>query len=83
MQLNCKLIKKVATPHPTLLHQPTLFKVIPLSCKIFGTAPPLQVTQFLEGPTGEGFNYEYTATYSSFYDDRTEKESKNMPIKAN
>ena len=42
MQLNCKVIKK---------WQPPFSGLYPLSSKIFGTPPPLQVTQFLKAPT--------------------------------
>ena len=40
---------------PPFLHQPLLFRVFPLSIKIFGTHPP-QVTEFLKGPTLPRFN---------------------------
>ena len=40
---------------PPFLHQPLLFRVFPLSIKIFGTHPP-QVTEFLKGPTLLRFN---------------------------
>ena len=48
--------KKLAISPPPFLHQPPppLFRVIPISTKIFGTPPP-QVTQFLEGPTPTPF----------------------------
>ena len=48
MQLNCKVIKKVATPR--FYMNPPFSELSPLSSKLFGT-PILQVTQFLEGPT--------------------------------
>ena len=47
MQLNIKVIK-MWQPSPQFLHQPPLFRVIPLFRKVFGT--PHQVTQFFEGP---------------------------------
>ena len=49
IELNCKVIKKVATPPPPFpfLHQPPLFRFIPpFLAKNF--APPYQMTQFLE-----------------------------------
>ena len=50
IELNCKVIKKVATP--TFLHPPPppFSGLSPLSRKTFCTPSP-QVTQFLEGPT--------------------------------
>ena len=67
MQLNCKVIKKVATPH--FYNNLPFPGLSPFSSKMFGTPP--QVTQFLEGPTppplirGKGFNYEHHTTGSS------------------
>ena len=64
-ELNCKVVKKVATPPlpPPFVHQRPLFRSIsPFKQKI--SYPP-QVTQFLEGPTpqppwgGGGSNYEH------------------------
>ena len=68
MELNWKVVKKVATPHFYI--NPDFSGLSPLSRKKFRT-PPLQVTQFLEGPTppprppppplirsGGGVNYE-------------------------
>ena len=48
IELNCKVVKKVATA-PPFLHQPPLSRFItPFLAKKF---VPLQVTKFLEGPT--------------------------------
>ena len=46
MQLNCKVIKKVATPHFYI--NPSFSRLSPVFSKMFGT---LQVAQFLERPT--------------------------------
>ena len=43
MSLNCKVIKKSGTPPPFQVYPPFLAKNFLL--------PPLQVTQFLKGPT--------------------------------
>ena len=67
MQLNSKVIKKwqPPTPPPSFLHKHPLFRIIPLSSKIFGT-PPSQVTQFLEGPKlGGDSNYAYIVIMES------------------
>ena len=57
IELNCKVVKKAATP--PFLHQPpppTFSGSSPLSSKKFRIAPPPppQVTQFLEGPNPLG-----------------------------
>ena len=63
IELNCKVVKKVATPH--LYINPPFSGLSPFSSKKFHTPPP-QVTQFLEGPApplirSGGSNYEYIA----------------------
>ena len=48
--MNCKVIKKVATP--PFLHEPPHFSGLsPFLAKIFDPLPQPQVTQILEGPT--------------------------------
>ena len=47
IELNCKVVKKVAPPPPTFLHKPLLST--PFLAKNFVPSPS-QVTQFLEGP---------------------------------
>ena len=47
IELNCKVVKKVAPPSPTFLHKPLLST--PFLAKNFVPSPS-QVTQFLEGP---------------------------------
>ena len=55
---------------PSILQQPPFSGLSPLSSKIFGTPPPPQVIQFLEGPTpqrrGWGSNYVNTYKPTSF-----------------
>ena len=50
IELNCKVVKKVATPSIST-STPPFSGLSPLSSKKFHTAPSPQVTQFLEGPT--------------------------------
>ena len=52
MQLNCKVIKKVATPTPpTISTSIPLFQSYPPFLANFLVPPPPQMTQFLEVPT--------------------------------
>ena len=50
IELNCNVVKNVATPLPISTSTPPTFSgLYPLSSKKFRT--PFQVTQFMEGPT--------------------------------
>ena len=63
MQLNIKVIKTWQPPDLYINPPPPFSGLSLLSSKIFGTPPPPQVTQFVEGPTplsirGEGSHYD-------------------------
>ena len=65
MCLNCKVIKKVATPLPP--PPPPLFQVYPPFLAKNFVAPSPQVTQFLEGPMAPSFLFFSTLNFKILF----------------